>query len=448
MAAKSKNQLRRERAKAKQHCKPSAKQPERITKEVVDIEIVTDAVPENDPMFAEFANVFQRFTAHAHTPEESKPEVPADGKHIEDDYSATSLEYSESDEESEPLSKRQLRKLNKVTLADLKSSTPLPQVVEWYDVDARDPFFHVALKAQLNCVPIPAHWTNKRDYLTGKRGFERQPFRLPRYIADTGIQEMRNTDQEDDSTLRKQQRDRVMPKMGKLDIDYQKLHDAFFKFQTRPRLFAFGDLYYEGREPSDEYSSDVLNVRPGVLSSQLRTALGMSKNEPPAWLQVMSKIGKPPAYRDMYIPGLDVPYSNTGYTNERESHKDKTVKLWGAMHLDDETDESGSDVEADEEEAMEPQEDESGDEQSDGAAEADKISIKEYGGVADIPQSDSHVSSTKDKPLYQILEENSAAGGALSNKRYEMPTKGESPLEDKKRATDDADSPVPKKFKF
>lgn len=447
MAAKSKNQLRRERAKAKQHSKPPAKQPDRIFNEVVEIDIVPDAVPENDPMFAEFANVFQRFTTQAHTPEESKPEEPDEGQTIEDNDSASSLEFSESDEESEPLSKRQLRKLNKVTLADLKSSIPLPQVVEWYDVDARDPYFHVALKAQLNCVPIPAHWTNKRDYLAGKRGFERQPFRLPRYIADTGIQEMRNTGQEDDSTLRKQQRDRVMPKMGKLDIDYQKLHDAFFKFQTRPRLFAFGDLYYEGREPSDEYSSDVLNVRPGVLSSQLRAALGISKNEPPAWLQVMSKIGKPPAYRDMYIPGLDLPYSNTGYTNERESHKDETVELWGAMHLDDESEESGSEVEP-EEEAIEPQENESGDEASDGTAEADKISIKEYGGVADIPQSASHVSSTQDKPLYQILEENSAAGGSLSNKRYELPTKDESPPADKKRATDDAESPAPKKFKF
>ena len=28
-------------------------------------------------------------------------------------------------------------------------------------------------------------------------------------------------------------RERVQPKTGKVDIDYQKLHDAFFKFQTK-----------------------------------------------------------------------------------------------------------------------------------------------------------------------------------------------------------------------
>ena len=35
--------------------------------------------------------------------------------------------------------------------------------------------------------------------------------------------------------------------MGKIDIDYQKLHDAFFKWQTKPKLTIHGDLYYEVR---------------------------------------------------------------------------------------------------------------------------------------------------------------------------------------------------------
>ena len=36
--------------------------------------------------------------------------------------------------------------------------------------------------------------------------------------------------------------------MGKLDIDYQVLHDAFFKYQTKPSLTGLGELYYEGKE--------------------------------------------------------------------------------------------------------------------------------------------------------------------------------------------------------
>jgi splicing factor 3B subunit 2 len=51
--------------------------------------------------------------------------------------------------------------------------------------------------------------------------------------------------------LRKQQeqkrqktktRERRKPKLGKMDLEYQALHDAFFRFQTEPRLTRHGDL--------------------------------------------------------------------------------------------------------------------------------------------------------------------------------------------------------------
>ena len=36
--------------------------------------------------------------------------------------------------------------------------------------------------------------------------------------------------------------------MGKIDIDYNILHDAFFKHQRRPEMSKHGDIYFEGRE--------------------------------------------------------------------------------------------------------------------------------------------------------------------------------------------------------
>lgn len=54
--------------------------------------------------------------------------------------------------------------------------------------------------------------------------------------------------QEENKKLKSKQREKMQPKMGKLDIDYQVLHDAFFKFQTKPSLTVMGDLYYEGKE--------------------------------------------------------------------------------------------------------------------------------------------------------------------------------------------------------
>jgi len=35
--------------------------------------------------------------------------------------------------------------------------------------------------------------------------------------------------------------------MGRMDIDYAVLEDAFLRYQTKPRLSQHGDLYYEAR---------------------------------------------------------------------------------------------------------------------------------------------------------------------------------------------------------
>lgn len=36
--------------------------------------------------------------------------------------------------------------------------------------------------------------------------------------------------------------------MGKMDIDYSILHDAFFKYQDKPKMTRIGELYYEGMQ--------------------------------------------------------------------------------------------------------------------------------------------------------------------------------------------------------
>ena len=43
-------------------------------------------------------------------------------------------------------------------------------------------------------------------------------------------------EKEDAKSLKQKTRERVRPKMGKLTIDYQKLHDAFFRCSMIPGL--------------------------------------------------------------------------------------------------------------------------------------------------------------------------------------------------------------------
>lgn len=149
-----------------------------------------------------------------------------------------------SDAPKKPVSKKKQRKLSRLTIAELKQLVPKPEAVEWTDPSAADPRLLLHLKCYRNTVPIPAHWSAKRDYLQGKRGIEKPPFQLPAYIADTGIATMRDAikEKEANMSLKAKTRERVQPKMGKVDIDYQKLHDAFFKFATKPVVTGFGEM--------------------------------------------------------------------------------------------------------------------------------------------------------------------------------------------------------------
>jgi splicing factor 3B subunit 2 len=153
-------------------------------------------------------------------------------------------EGSDADEEAKPLSKKKLRKQRQMSVAELKQVAKKPELVEWTDPSAADPRLLLHIKAYRNTVPVPAHWSAKRDYLQGKRGIEKPPFQLPAYIADTGIATQRDAvkEKEANMSLKAKTRERVQPKMGKIDIDYQKLHDAFFKFQTKPVVSGFGEM--------------------------------------------------------------------------------------------------------------------------------------------------------------------------------------------------------------
>jgi splicing factor 3B subunit 2 len=228
------------------------------TKESSNVVYVSEQLDVKDAALEAFSDVFARFqlppdedivssiyplhvlslTPH----QDEKHTGPVKGEVIYSDDDMDSA--SDSDTEKKPLSKKKQRKLARLTVAELKQLVKKPEVVEWTDVTAADPRLLLHLKSHRNTIPIPIHWSAKRDYLQGKRGIEKPPFQLPAYIADTGIATMRDAvkEKEANMSLKAKTRERVQPKMGKVDIDYQKLHDAFFKFQTKPPVTGFGEM--------------------------------------------------------------------------------------------------------------------------------------------------------------------------------------------------------------
>jgi splicing factor 3B subunit 2 len=278
-----------------------ASRPETAAAEPTSVADYPDVPFSDDPAYADYKAILARFGGQLDEGGES--EVAGNKGEIFYDDDA---DIPDEEEDVGPrISKKKLKQLNKLSIAELKSLVQNPEVVEWYDVSSSDPRLLVQIKAQRNIVPVPTHWSLKREYLSSKRGIEKPPFRLPKFISETGITEMRDAvlEKQAEQTLKQKQRERVQPKMGKLDIDYQKLYDAFFRFQTKPDLTRFGDVYYEGKE----WEADYRSFKPGEISDALKEALGMQPGFPPPWLLQQQRMGLPPSYPTLKIPGLNSP---------------------------------------------------------------------------------------------------------------------------------------------
>ena len=455
----------------------------------VTVEYVSASAPGgDDPAFSEFAAVFDKFLSPetlTKTKEQVAEEAAAAAR--AEEAAAKAAEdalHSDSENDSDggggggagKLSRRKRRLAARLSVAELKQLVARPEVVEAQDATATDPRLLVHLKAYRNTVEVPRHWCQKRKYLQGKRGIEKPPFALPDFIQQTGISRVRGADDEApvDKKLKNIQRSRMAPKLGKIDIDYQVLHDAFFRYQTKPKLTKHGELYYEGKEFETKTHSHV----PGVLSAELKAALGMpegagSGSVPPPWLINMQRYGPPPSYPALKIPGLSAPIpagASFGYhpggwgkppvdefgrplygdvfgtgadaaaSAEVETGVDKLAR-WGELEPEPESEEEEEDAAAEDEDMDEGEGDDavslSGMETPLGS-EAGGIVTPGGGTGMDTPASEfelrkggtesvSSMGSAAPPQLYKVLEQKEArvSGSSLmgSSHAYALPTK-------------------------
>ncbi|KAF7186070.1 Pre-mRNA-splicing factor [Pseudocercospora fuligena] len=289
------------RSETTEVAQPAEPAPSDPIQDVPAVSIPDDLSPD-DPLYSQFADIFAKFKeeeqqeAALTAPE--KPEVfYDDDDNIQDE--------DEEEETKKRLSKKARKAANKLSIAELKAIVRKPEIVEWTDTSAQDPRLLVNIKSARNVVPVPTHWSLKREYLSSKRGIEKPGFALPKFIAETGIAEMRDAvlEKQAEASLKQRQRERVQGKTGKLDIDYQKLYEAFFRRQTKPTLTRYGEVYYEGKE----FETNLRHLRPGELSEELKEALNMPPGAPPPWLINQQKVGPPPSYPALKIPGLNAP---------------------------------------------------------------------------------------------------------------------------------------------
>ncbi|KAG9242180.1 hypothetical protein BJ878DRAFT_544511 [Calycina marina] len=313
---KTKNQMRREKKKNQKKLQvaetpepeiQAESEPEPIAAKPKDDEPSPDVssiqISEDDPNYAMFKQIMDKFAVTEGDDEEGGLGKAGKGEIFYSDDDEIPDEEEESAEQK--LSKKKRKERDKLSVAELKALVKKPDLVDWTDTSASDPRLLVHIKSYRNIVPVPNHWSLKREYLSSKRGVEKPPFSLPKFIQETGIAEMRDAvlEKQADASLKQKQRERVQPKMGKLDIDYQKLYEAFFRHQTKPELTRYGEVYYEGKE----YETNLRHLRPGELSDELKDALNIPPGAPPPWLINQQRFGPPPSYQSLKIPGLNAP---------------------------------------------------------------------------------------------------------------------------------------------
>ena len=271
-----------------------------------------DSVVQDENLKDEFKAIFEKFNRPRIEQEEMNEAAEIEEGNGDESDGYSDMEGMEEDEDDEDgstkkLSKRKAKLLNRMTVGQLKLLVDRPELIEAHDVAAPDPLFLAHMKGIRNSVPVPKHWSQKRKYLAGGRGREKIVYQLPDFIAETGISKIRDSLQEieDKKAMKAQARNRTRPTMGKIDIDYQVLHDAFFKYQSKPKMTRHGDIYYE----SKEYQTAKPDKKPGGhLSDALLQALGMKDNKtPPPWLITQQRYGPPPSYPNLRIPGLTCP---------------------------------------------------------------------------------------------------------------------------------------------
>ena len=394
--------------------------------------------------------IFGKFTQL----EKNDEEEAVDEKNEEKEKNGAEKETKS--ENGQQLSNRKRKLITRMTVAQLKQIVAHPEFVDVHDVNASNPRLLIHLKSYRNSVPVPRHWSRKRKYLQGKRGIEKPPFKLPDFIEATGISKMRSNVQESDEgkSLRQKARERMNAKMGKIDIDYSVLYTAFFKNQTKPPLTGHGELYYE----SKEFETDVRKKHAGILSLELKEALGMPNDKvvPVPWLLNMQRYGPPPSYPKLKIPGLNSPIPagasfgyhpggwgkppvnelgqalygdvfGTSQVTEIETEVDKS--RWGELvEADEDSEEESDEEEEEEEENVEEDEEEKIDESGFNSVmtatgyDTPSTTIELRKGIESVAS----LPTNEPRQLYTVLEQKTASIDSSdvygSDRRYVIPS--------------------------
>jgi splicing factor 3B subunit 2 len=107
----------------------------------------------------EFSKVFQRFRE----PQEDTGVRHQEKEQVLWEEDNDNIPDEEAEQAAPRKSKKQRKRENKLSVAELKAMARKPEMVEWTDADSSDPRLLLSIKSHRNVVPVPAHWSLKRE---------------------------------------------------------------------------------------------------------------------------------------------------------------------------------------------------------------------------------------------------------------------------------------------
>ena len=123
---------------------------------------VAEAIDFDFSNLPEFQRVFQRFQE----PQEHGAVKPHEKEQVIWEEDNDNIPDEEAELAAPRKSKKQRKRENKLSVAELKAMAQKPELVEWTDADSSDPRLLLSIKPHRNVVPVPAHWSLKREVCT------------------------------------------------------------------------------------------------------------------------------------------------------------------------------------------------------------------------------------------------------------------------------------------
>ena len=199
-----------------------------------------------------FLSIFKKFTVDPDSKDSADNINLAEAENSDDSDGGMDMDVDEDEAAPERvLSKKQRKRQARLTVAQLKQLVDHPEVVEDHD-ESLDARLLVHLKSLRGTVPVPQHWSQSANTYRASKALSRvhmscqrllQPLGSPRCAKPSESRRMRRSSSKSSVSVR--------PKMGKININYQALYDAFSGEMKKPHLTAHGEIYFEGKEDAD-----------------------------------------------------------------------------------------------------------------------------------------------------------------------------------------------------